>query len=434
VKIVLDRLRLLFGKEEKTTKELSFEGLPSFIDEREKSIRRHLEEEVANRRPQISSAIDNIRELLDSFSDSDRKPSSHPKLEKITQSSLPHFVRSLQQNIDRPLPSGEADEFYYEAALLLKGCITTLRGAGKYLPMVFPEEMKALRKEISIIGRTINELTTIFTKAGEERQQLASLRNTWHALQSLITEQTERDVRVKTLISRQDAVQKERELVKQSLEELERSQDYGILEEHQTHLAHLEKEVMNLERQKEQILGVILSVYRRAARIARHQNNREREKLIEEAIDLLESAQRECEPTRYCIQKMATIIIELIQSGALSLKGQDEQRIFNAAEKTSDEVYHICRQILAADGAVEAMKKQIREMPVHATLLHLKGEEGGISHTYEKILKERAEEEEALKTLIERIASLEDQLEQQVPALFGGECSLIFTRKGEPER
>jgi hypothetical protein len=430
---VLDRLRTLIRKEgKKPIKEIPFDDLPSYIERREESIRRHLEEEVSVRRPQIISAIESLQNIIDSFSDIERKATSHPKLEKITRSSLPHFVRSFQQHINRPLPAG-ADDFYHEAGVLLKGCITTMKGAGKYLPMVFPEEMKALRNEIGIIGRTINELTTLFSQAGEERSQLLSLRDKWNAIRSLRAEEEERRARVESLCAQVKALQEEREQVIRSLEGLRRSEDYRILKERQMQCTRLQEEEERLKLQKEQILGTVLTVFRRAARIARHHNNREMEKVIEQGIDLLEAAPRDCKQIERTMNGTLTPLLELIQSGALSLKGQDEQRIFSTHESLTAEVFKACRDILAAEEAMDTIKKKIQEMSVHVNLLHLKSEEGRIIHVYEKILQEQSEEKGALVDLPGRIRTLQEDLEKQVPMIFEGECSIIFARLGKAE-
>jgi hypothetical protein len=430
---VLDRLRTLIGKEaKKPAKEIPFDDLPSYIERREKSIRRRLEDEVSARRPPIVTAIESLQDVLNSFSDIERKPSSHPKLEKIAQSSLPHFVRSFQQHINRPLPA-DADDFYHEAGVLLKGCITTMKGAGKYLPMVFPEEMKVLRNEIGIIGRTINELTTLFSQAREERSQLLSLHNKWNAIRSLVAEKEERKNRIENLRDQVKALHEEREGVRQSLEGLRRSEDYRLLKEYQIECTRREEEGRSMRLQKEQILGAVLSVYRRAARIARHQNNREMEKGIEQGIDLLEAVPLDYERIDSAIDVTVAPLLRLIQTGALSLKGQDEQRIFSTHESLRTEVFRACREIRSAEEAVQIIKRKIQEMPVHANLLHLKSEEGRIIHTYEKTLEEQSEEEGAVSGLPERIRTLQEDLEKQVSIIFEGECSIILTRMGKPE-
>jgi predicted type IV restriction endonuclease len=430
---MLKRLRTLFGKGDKlASNEIPFEDLPSYIEREEDTIRRHLENEVATRLPQIVSAIETLQQILDSLSNIERTPSSHPKLEKIAQSSLPHFVRSFQQHINRPLPD-DADEFYHEVSLLLKGCITTMRGAGKYLPAVFPEEMKALRHEIGIIGRKMNELTTIFSQAKEEKQRLSSLRVQWNAIRSLLSEQEDRKASIGKIRIQMSSLQEERARIERSLEDLQKSDAFKILVQEQAQLTRSEEEVRNLKLQKEQGLGVVISVYRRAARIARHQNNREREKMMEESINLLESSPRECEQIRKYLSETLPSLMELIQTGTLSLKGQDEQRIFSSGEVASGEVYHACMEIRASADMLEEKKKRIREMPAHADLLHLKGEEGRISHSYERLLEEQEEQETALQSLPERIRMLIAELKQQVPDAFKGGCSLMFTQRKEPD-
>jgi hypothetical protein len=431
---MLDRLRTLFGKGGKpVSQEIEFEDLPSYIKNQEEVIRKHLENEVTVRRPQVIDAIDALREILDSLSEIERTPSSHPKLEKIAQSSLPHFIRSFQQHLNRTLPP-DPDSFYHEVSALLKGCITTMRGAGKYLPAVFPDEMKALRQQIGIIGRTMNELTAVFSQAKKEREELSSLRDTWSTIRSLREEQTKREARTSALRTQAQTVQEEGERVQQSLQDLQNSTAYGDLLDQQNRLASLKEEIRNLRLQKEQALGVVLSVYRRSARIARHQNNHEMEKEMEASIEQLESSSRDCDQIRTYLGHTLPRIMELIQDGTLSLKGQDEQRIFSDPEITIGEVYRSCWEMRNSEERLEEREQEIRKIPVQAEFLRLKGEEGRILHSSEKILQELAEEEATLGRLPERIQTLTEELRQQIPEVFKGECAVILMKLEEPKK
>jgi hypothetical protein len=430
-KNMLNRLRMLLGKgAQSPVQEIAFEDLPVYIERQESSIREHLENEVVTRRPQIATAIAGLQEILEAFSSIERTPPSHPKLEKIAQSSLPHFLRSFQQHLNRPLPQ-EAEAYYHEVGVLLKGSITTMKGAGKYLPAVFPDKMKALRFQLGIIGRTMNELTAIFSQAKAEREQLSSVRGRWNTIRSLIVEQTERKARMDTLRTRAQNLQEEKERIQKSLEELQRSDDYRILMDQQEHLARLKEEVKERKLQKEQSLGAVLSVCRRAARIARHQNNREKEKKMEEFIDLLESSPRDCEQIQAQLQGTLPLITEMIVSGTLSLKGQDEHRIFSSPEVATGEVFQACREIRAGGDLLDQKERMIAEMPVHTDLLRLKGEESRVIHAGEKLLQEQEEQETALRDLPERIRTLLDDLDRQIPEIFKGECSIRFAKLGE---
>ncbi len=431
---MLDRLRTLIGKGAKPSKiEIAFMELPQYIEREELTLRDRLEQEVATRRPQVTTALETIQEILNALSEIERAPSSHPKLEKIAKSSLPHFIRSVQQHIGRPLPL-EAEAFYHELSLILKGCITALKGAGKYLPAVFPDEMKALRHEIGIIGRTINELTAIFSQVKQERVQLSSLRAEWSEIQALQTELEKGKDRLTELQAQMQTVEIERQRVDDSLTDLQKSDAYAFLVGQQEQFNYLEREVQDLRLKNEQSLGVFLSVYRRAARIHRHQNNREGERRMEESIALLESSPHNCSDIRENLLETSPLLLEMIRAGTLTLKGQEEQRIAAGPESVSTEVWQSCSDVQAAENRLENQKRMIREMPVQTELLHLKGEESRVLHLHERILQEQEEQKKALQNLPVRLQTLMDELEQKAPEILKNECSILFgTIKGLAE-
>jgi hypothetical protein len=423
--MVFKRIRELFGKERKDGGEIPFGELPELLNQREQKIAQHLEKEVSIRRPQILKAIEKIQEILDSFAEIERKPSSHPKLERIAQSSLPHFVHSISQHIGRPLPTAP-EEFYQDAASLLKSCITTMRGTGKYLPMVFPDEMKALRLEIGVIGRSMNELTSAFSLAAKNRQAIASLRKISDAIYSLGEEQERREICIEKLENQLRDIQVEKEGIGQSLKSLEKSGEFRILEEERSNLARKEKDVTNLRLQKDQTIGTVLSVYRRASRIARHHNDDSTEKRLEEVIGILESPRRDCTQMRESIRLSIPTLLVQIQTGILTLKGQDEQYIFSSPALPYEEVSRACIEIQTAVAEVDEMRTGIQKLPVHEMLLHLKGEEGRVIHRYEKLSQRLSEEKEKWEELRAKVLTGKQELHQQVSAVMGQEFTVVF--------
>ncbi len=429
---MLDRLRTLLGKGDRTPPLIPFADLPRYIKEKEDEERGHLEEEVTARRPQVASALEELQRILDALSEAKRTPSSHPKLEKIAQSSLPHFIRSIQQHINRPLPS-DVEEYYRELSVLLKGCITAMKGAGKYLPAVFPEEMKDLRHQIGIIGRTLNELTAIFSHTKEKRAQLAVLRTQWDEIHTLQGEQKDRFDRITALQTQFHELERERTGINQSLTDLQRGEEYSVLVEELEDLTQLENAVQRTKLQKEQALAIVLSVCRRAARIARHQNNRENEKMLEAIVDLMESSGHNCEEIRKELGETVPRVMEMIQIGALTLKGQDEQRMFSGIEYVSKEVFQSCLDIRSATIKLEEARQRIQEMPVNARILHLKGEESRVVHSMEKMRLEVQEHETALKELPNRVQTLTGNLIRKVPDILQLECSMPIPVPKESE-
>ncbi|MDD1673904.1 MAG: hypothetical protein LUP99_05800 [Methanomicrobiales archaeon] len=430
---MLKQIRKLFTKEVRGPVKIPFANLSSFLEGREESITRTLEEEMAVHCPQITDVIERIQGILGVLRESEREPSSLPKLEKIARSSLPHFIRALQQHLSHPLPP-EPEQFYREAASMLNGCINAMKGAGKYLPMVFPEEMKALRYEISVFGRSLNDMTAVLSRVREERQYITSFRKISESILSLTKEQHERKIRIETLKEQLKDLQKEGDRIRESLETVRKTAEYHRLEEEKKLVTLKEGEMTHRKLQKEQMLGAVLAVYRRAARIARHRKDREVEHLIEAAINQMENSHRDCDQVRDTIRQASPSVMVLIHSSALSLKGQDEQRIFSLPDLLPVEVFRACTDVYAADTEMAEMRRMIQEMPVQNTYLHLIGEEGGVQHAIQRTTANLEEERKAWESLPAQIQALRDDLVQKLAERYNDKYEIDFEGEGEERK
>ena len=414
---VLNRLRDLLKGKEDSIREISFDDLPSLLDEKERAITKDLKRETEDQRPSITGAVKKIGDILDSFDTLQEGSVSHPKLEKITQSALPNFVRSMRQHINHPL-SPDEEAFYQDAASILKGCITTMKGAGKYLPMVFPDEMKELRSEISVIGRSLNELTAVFSLAKKKQAQIANLRTLSQAIRSLKTEQVERKARIETLEHQAGALDNEKIKVLQSLEAFTNSDEFRLLDEEKGKLNRTENEIARLRHRKEQTLSAILSVHRRAARVARHLDNREAEKILGETIDLLESSDPDCTSIRSSIQRSGAVVLSLVGSSAITPKGQDEQRFLSSLDTTLEEAFHACADLRAAEAEARERSSRIQELPAQRKLLHQRSEQEKTNLALEQIGRDIAAEKKSWAEVPGRLESLQQKLSQEFQALF----------------
>ena len=75
------------------------------------------------------------------------------------------------QHYAKDLPD-EIDEFYPAAAECLKSCLNNVKGQGRYLLAVIPEDMKAVKSGIAAIGHEINEITASLARYRKENDNI----------------------------------------------------------------------------------------------------------------------------------------------------------------------------------------------------------------------------------------------------------------------
>ena len=150
---------------------VDLEELPALIDEEAAAISARVGPACEEPAREVRRAVADLGALLKRLAQADWDTALHPKLEQISRTTLPAFVRALESCLARPLPE-DPHEFYGAAAALLKCSISALRGQGRYLRSVLPDEMKAVKAGVDVIGHAVNAMTAAL---GEEKRELAAL-------------------------------------------------------------------------------------------------------------------------------------------------------------------------------------------------------------------------------------------------------------------
>ncbi len=157
---------------------VGIEELPALIDEKAAEISARVGPACEEPAREVRRAVADLGTLLKRLAQADWDTALHPKLEQISRTTLPAFVRALESCLARPLPE-DPHEFYAAAAALLKCSISALRGQGRYLRSVLPDEMKAVKAGVDVIGHAVNTMTA---SLGEEQRELAALETLRHRL------------------------------------------------------------------------------------------------------------------------------------------------------------------------------------------------------------------------------------------------------------
>ncbi len=141
-------------------------ALPALIDEEAAAISARVGPACEEPAREVRRAVADLGALLKRLAQADWDTALHPKLEQISRTTLPAFVRALESCLARPLPE-DPHEFYGASAALLKCSISALRGQGRYLRSVLPDEMKAVKAGVDVVGHAVNAMTAAL---GEEKR------------------------------------------------------------------------------------------------------------------------------------------------------------------------------------------------------------------------------------------------------------------------
>ncbi|NLN08135.1 MAG: hypothetical protein GX186_00745 [Methanoculleus thermophilus] len=360
------QLRDLFKRTEPVEEnlKLSFEELPAWLDAREEEIGRELSDAAKPPQEAIRSALDNLREIVARMKTTEGNEEVHPRLRDISKKALPQFTKSMTQILSRD-PSGDPETFYATAAEILKGVLRAVKGQGKYLSALYPDEMKEVRAAIRELGRGINTLTEAITRARTGQQQVEEVRRAYESLVRI------REENVAVFAE----IQKSREAIEgiggkireteEGLAALKLRPDYTKKDEVEKKIRELKDLEDKIEREILTLRNPSLHVFSKAEKIARKTGNNAAATTINRVLDAYANRPSGDEENLVrLIEAAMPATLAMVRQGDLVLKNQDEIRLFSDPETLPAELSEVMQREREVREEEAALQEALAALPV----------------------------------------------------------------------
>lgn len=308
---------------------LKFSEIPRQIDNQEIKTYEALKTRTEPMHAKILADVEDLQRHVHALKNS-RSSGSHPqKLQKVVDHSLPAFIKSMDLALDRTF-SDDIEEFYAQISELLRSCAKNLRGKGKYLVLVFPEEMKEIRTSVSAIGRELNEITGAMKDAKATMDSVEKARAGYDLLRKDIEEYLKKNDAWNRIWQQ---ISKDEELLQRIDEEIstiEQDPELQVIEEIERASLGIEREIKDLMEEFSRISAAVSAVFRKAEHEAgkSHKNQ-----TVQELAKLRTWLQNpEVENSRDMLETLGRVnheIIQMVLDGEISLKNKEEQHFFS---------------------------------------------------------------------------------------------------------
>jgi hypothetical protein len=169
-----DFIKKILNPKKPAPVDIAFSSIPTWVAEREKNARRVLEETAKAPMQKIRNSAAQLQHIVNSISGSEHDPALHPKLKAVAKNSLPLYVKAMNATLAKPL-SEEIELFYTDAVECLKSSLKSNSGQGRYLQVVFPEELKAVKMAVDAMGREMNILTAALATYQKEKAAIGEV-------------------------------------------------------------------------------------------------------------------------------------------------------------------------------------------------------------------------------------------------------------------
>ena len=419
-----DLIRKLFGKKGPDPVLLPWNAFPSWLQERETLFREKLLADTREPVSTIRNDTANLQHIVNKIAGAEHDPAIHPKLKSIAKNSLPLFVKAMNGALAKEFPD-DIDEFYLSAVEVIKNCLNNTRGQGRYLQIVFPEEMKAIRTGIDAIGREINKITTSLTLFRKEKTLIDTARALHTALGDIqvdLIKAKEKDQRITARIAE---ITVRMESIERELKDLADNEEVAEISRQKRALQETEVDRDTAARTYAALSMTASHVFRKAEKIAAKQKHPSEIAMLRNAIELLsDHAIPEVKDLSSALEGAFPIVRRMIDAEEILLKNKEERMIFADAGKFCADMVIACTDLMKRDEACRIAGETLQMHPLLVRITSLHREKAQLEIMLGKEKNARTELMEWRTKTIERIHPLSNELSEKIKGMVGESVQL----------
>ena len=403
---------------------LAFDAIPAWLDEREKTSRESLEIETDIPIQNIRNATAQLQHIVNGIADAEHDPAIHPKLKSIAKNSLPLFVKAMNASLSKELPE-DIEGFYSAAVECVKGCLNSTRGQGRYLQVVFPEEMKAVKNGIDAIGREMNTITTLLNTYRKQKTLMKTIRTLHDALLDIRIDSEkslEKDKRITTRITE---ITLRLTCIEKDLMDLISDARMREVSEKKSALCEMEKKQDELTRTYTTLSMTAAHVFRKAEKIATKQRHATEISTLRHTLDLFsDHTTPDTKDLASALTITSPIAQRMIDAGEIVLKNKEERAIFSDTGRFCTEICAICTDIITQELACKSVQDSLLSHPVLVMMNSLEREKTQLEYMLGKEHQSRKDLADWSEKTRARIPALTEELHKKIEEIGGGSVQL----------
>lgn len=420
-------LKKAFKPEEAEQIVIPCRELPAWLDTRERQCSDELAARTADSRGRIGNARERLLEMVDSLSSAERQEAYHPKLGQVTKSTLPLFEKAMHSACSRKFPD-EPEEFYKAATESLKGCISGLKGQGRYLQAAYPTETYRMRLIIDEIGKEVNSMTPAIAEVREKRGVIRDMRLAhaellhYHAI-SADTGGSGSAIQVK--ITRYE---EEIATVLTERAAMDASAVSGDLTALRNRIDEVSRQLEDANRDLAGTINVLVHVFHKAEKMAGRQHDSTRIKPIKAAVSILE---------RYESAGGAEVIgavtialppvLEMIGAGDIVLKNKEEKAVFSSGDKVIPLISASFEQYREKQAAFLSLEEAVMAHPHTRRAKDLNQRLRQLEGKLEEAKIARREHEERVSEARDAVPGIRSRLDGMIGDLIDGNSRITIS-------
>jgi hypothetical protein len=417
-------LKKIFSPGKPETQFISFDSVPAWLSEREGLAKATLVSGTKEPMNDIRNAVAHLHIITNDIAGAEHDAAIHPKLRTIAKNSLPQFVKSMKSALTKDLPE-DPEVFYSAAAECLKNSLHNTRGPGRYLQVIFPEEMKAVRQGIDGMGRGINTLNPLLASYRKEMASVAAARSLCDAIADLKTDYGKSEEKLRRIQARITEITGRCISIDRELTILPQNSAMKEIEEKTAELASLTRERDNAARTYSALSMTASHVFRKAEKIATRQRHPSEIAILNTAMEILSDHEiPDGQHLDNALHAACPIAERMIASGEVVLKNKEERAVFSDTARFRSDIGTASELLHSREEKCHLAESALASHPLITKKQSLEREKAQLMTMLEKEKLADAELKEWQSKTEQRIPQLARELGKKVREMSGDNVQL----------
>ena len=426
-------LKDAFKSEDKGVIVIPCRELPEWLDGEEQRLKEDLVVRTADARDRVLKARERLLALVDSLPAAGQQEAYHPKLGQVTKNTLPLFEKAMHSACSKKLPE-DPEEFYKAVAESLKGCISSLKGQGRYLQGVYPTETYRMRLIIDEIGKEVNSMTPVIAEIRDKRAVIREMRLLHGDLlrnHALTADTGKTGAGISDRIA---AMEEEIATVRAELAGMEASSSSGDV-------AGLRQQVEDARRRLDEDtrdlageINVILHVFRKAEKVAGRRQDTAWTKTLKSSVSVLERHESAGgEEVIGAVTASLPRVLELIGSGDIALKNKEEKAVFTSASQVISSISAVFERYQQSLNTFQALDESVSAHPHTRRRKEMEHRLRNLETKLDEVKAGEKEHEERISDAQAALPGIQSRLNGMIGELSTGDTRLSVSFATEEE-
>jgi hypothetical protein len=414
-----DFFKKIFGGKEPEIVSISFDTIPELLSERETAARSLLKAETETPEQNIRNAVANLKIIVHTIAGAEQDPEIHPKLKSIAKNTLPQYIRSMNTALAKEMPE-DTEEFYPAAVECVKNCLNSLTGPGRYLQIVFPEEMKASKKGIDSIGHELNALTAAL---GTYRKEMGTINEAQQMYAAILATNTD-------LTKAAEKDQRITQRIRETTERIAAIDAELAAMPSDPRMAEADKkkaELLQIEQHRDETARAYAAhsmtashVFRKAEKIASRQKHPGEITALKHAMFLLSDHELpDADDLEKALVAACPITERMIGAGEITVKNKEERAVFSDSGSFCQEMKRSCIVLHSQEKTCREVQEMLLSHPLLAKAGSLEREKTQLQIMLDKERHTQQDLHDWQKKTKEHIPTITEDLRKKMGGIIG---------------